>query len=109
MIETHSDYLNDRVRIDVRDKKNIRREDVVILYFERDKEKHKNGVKIFPIFLDELGNLIDAPPTYRQFFLEESRFGESPGVCLIIDANGALRSRRLPTMMRSESAGGSTT
>jgi AAA domain, putative AbiEii toxin, Type IV TA system len=71
LIETHSDYLIDRVRIDVRDKNNLRADQVVILYFE----KHRDGVKIFPIFLDELGNLIDAPPTYRQFFLqEESRF-----------------------------------
>ncbi len=69
LIETHSDYLIDRVRLDVRDKKNIGPDDVVILYFER----RKDGVKIFPIFLDELGNLLEVPPTYRRFFLEEER------------------------------------
>ncbi len=69
LIETHSDNLIDRVRMDVRDKKNISPDDVVILYFE----KQKNGVKIYPIHLDEMGHLIDAPTTYRSFFLAEER------------------------------------
>jgi predicted ATPase len=69
LIETHSDFLIDRVRIDVRDKKNITCDDVVILYFE----KGKNGVRIYPIFLDDRANLLDVPDTYRQFFLDEER------------------------------------
>jgi hypothetical protein len=69
LVETHSDNLLDRVRMDVRDKKNLRPEDVVILFFD----KGKDGVKIHPIFLDEHGNLIDAPDTYRRFFLLEER------------------------------------
>ncbi len=68
-VETHSDYIVDRVRMDVRDKKAITKDDVVILFFENTGK----GTKIHPIFLDELGNLIDAPPTYRQFFLQEER------------------------------------
>jgi hypothetical protein len=70
VIETHSDYIIDRVCMDVRDKKSLKPEDVVILYFEQQK---KNGVKIFPIHIDEQGNLIDAPPTYRDFFIKESK------------------------------------
>jgi len=67
LIETHSDYLVDRIRMDVRDRKNISATDVSILYFER-----QNGsVKIHPVFLDEFGNIKNPPPEYRRFFLEE--------------------------------------
>lgn len=69
VIETHSDYLIDRIRMDVRDKKYITPDDVAILYFE----KEQGNVKIHELKLDEYGNIIDAPPTYRQFFLEEER------------------------------------
>jgi hypothetical protein len=70
LIETHSDYLVDRIRMDVRDGKHgLRPEDVLILYFER-----QGGVAhIYPMHLDAHGNLLDAPPTYRRFFLEEER------------------------------------
>ena len=68
IIETHSDYLIDRIRMDVRDN-NIQAEDVVILYFE----KTHGGVNIHELKLDEMGNIMNAPPTYRQFFLEEER------------------------------------
>ena len=67
VIETHSDYLVDRIRMDVRDGKNLSPEDVALLYFER-----KNGsVEIKHLELDRLGNIINAPASYRQFFLEE--------------------------------------
>lgn len=69
LVETHSDNLIDRVRMDVRDKKNLRPDDVVILFFDRGKD----GVKVHPIYLDDRGQLIDAPDTYRRFFLEEER------------------------------------
>ena len=68
IIETHSDYILDRLRMDVRDKEEIRADDILILYFERTKE----GTKIHPIRFDEIGNVLDAPPGYRQFFLDES-------------------------------------
>jgi predicted ATPase len=68
LIETHSDYLIDRIRMDVRDKK-IPANDALILYFE----KTNGGVQIHELTLDEMGNIINAPPTYRQFFLEEER------------------------------------
>lgn len=69
IIETHSDYLIDRIRMDVRDKKSIDRDDVAILYFE----KTKRGVAIHHLLLDEFGNITNAPASYRKFFLQEER------------------------------------
>lgn len=69
VIETHSDYLVDRIRMDIRDKKEITPEDVALLYFER-----KNGeATIHRLELDDQGNILNAPPGYRSFFLEEER------------------------------------
>ena len=70
IVETHSDYLLDRVRMDVRDKKGaLKPEDVSILYFERDGLE----VNIHSLRLDEMGNVLDAPPGYGQFFMDEMR------------------------------------
>jgi len=69
IVETHSDYLIDRVRMDVRDKGTIRPEDVAILFFER----RKTMVNIHRISLDQLGNFKTVPRGYRRFFLEEER------------------------------------
>lgn len=69
IVETHSDYLLDRIRMDVRDRKTLGANDVVILYFERcgaDVETHR-------IRIDENGNLINVPSSYRDFFLSEDR------------------------------------
>ena len=68
LVETHSDHLVDRIRLDVRDGR-YPREDFVILFCERD----ENGARVHPITVDEHGNLVGAPPGYRQFFLEEDR------------------------------------
>ncbi|HEX3529705.1 MAG TPA: DUF3696 domain-containing protein [Thermoanaerobaculia bacterium] len=69
VIETHSDYLVDRIRMDIRDGKGLTPEDVSLLYFER-----KNGqVNIHRLTLDEYGNLLDPPPGYRDFFFDEAR------------------------------------
>jgi len=69
VIETHSDYIVDRIRMDIRDKKGITPEDVALLYFER-----KNGeATIHRLELDEQGNILNPPPGYRSFFLEEER------------------------------------
>ena len=68
LVETHSDYLIDRVRMDVRDQKtDLRPENVSILFFERTGP----GVKIHNIRIDTEGNICDAPPSYRQFFMDE--------------------------------------
>ena len=69
IIETHGDGIIDRVRVCVSHGE-IAPEDVVILYFERDKKT--GAVKIHPIHVDKMGNLTDAPPGYRRFFLEET-------------------------------------
>ena len=69
VVETHSDYIIDRVRMDVRDEKtDLKPEDVSILYFERG----DSDVKIHSIRLDEHGNVLDAPDSYGQFFMEET-------------------------------------
>lgn len=68
IVETHSDYLLDRVLMDVRDEE-IQERDVMILYFEQG----RRGVAIHPIEVDASGRVIDVPAGYRSFFLEEQR------------------------------------
>ena len=69
VIETHSDHLIDRVRMDVRDGTTpLKPDDVSILFFER-----KNlDVHIHSLRIDEEGNIEGAPDGYRNFFLEET-------------------------------------
>lgn len=68
VVETHSDHLVDRVRMEVRDRKTaLRPSDVRILYFER----QELDVKIYELWWDENGNLENAPPSYRRFFMHE--------------------------------------
>ena len=67
LVETHGDYIIDRVRICVSNKI-IPPEDVVILYFEPQKA---GNVKIHPIRLDEMANMRGAPAGYRKFFMED--------------------------------------
>ena len=70
VVETHSDHLLDRVRMDVRDNTTkLKPEDVSILFFERgDLDVHIHSLRF-----DKEGNVLDAPPSYRQFFMEETR------------------------------------
>ena len=67
LIETHSDYIVDRVRIAVR-KQMLKADDVSILYFE----PHGDAVGIHSMTLDDHGNLQDAPNGYRDFFVRET-------------------------------------
>ena len=68
IVETHADHILDRVRMDVRDGQiGLKTEDVSILYFERT----GLDVQIHSLRFDAQGNVLDAPPGYRQFFLEE--------------------------------------
>ena len=69
LIETHSDYIIDRMRIAVREKI-IKPEDVSILYF--DPKKKGGAVNIHNIKVDSEGNLVDVPPGYRDFFMRET-------------------------------------
>ena len=79
VVETHSDHLLDRVRMDVRDGAGaLKPEDVSILYFERG----SLDVRIHSIRIDEEGNVRDAPRGYRQFFMDEVRrslWKQAPG------------------------------
>lgn len=69
IVETHSDHLLDRVRMDLRDgRTKLKPEDVSILYFERgDLDVHIHSLR-----LDQEGNVLGAPPSYRRFFMEET-------------------------------------
>lgn len=66
VIETHSDYLVDRIRIAVADKL-IKPDQVQLLYLER----QGLDIKIHQMELDEYGNISNAPAGYRKFFLQE--------------------------------------
>ncbi len=70
IVETHSDYILDRARMDIRDgNTDLKPADVSILYFERD----ELDVNIHSIRMDGDGNFWDAPPGYRRFFGDETR------------------------------------
>lgn len=77
VVETHSDYLIDRIRMEVRDK-TLAPQDVSLIFFERvgldvkinslgfDQEGNVVG-------LDQDGNITEVPTNYRQFFMEEMK------------------------------------
>ncbi len=67
VIETHSDYIVDRIRQEVAKGTDLNFDSVLILYFER------KGLEttVYPLHLDDSGNILDAPATYRDFFLRE--------------------------------------
>ena len=68
IVETHSDYIMDRILLDIRDKHtDLKPDDVSILYFERE-DLHVN---IHSIHVDDEGNVLDAPDGYRSFFKKE--------------------------------------
>ena len=69
VVETHSDHLLDRVRMDIRDRVGaLKPEDVSILFFERD----NLDVHIHSLGIDGEGNVLNAPYGYRNFFMEET-------------------------------------
>ena len=67
LVETHSDHIVDRVRILVRQQV-LKPDDVSIIYFE----PNGGSVDIHNLTLDVHGNLCDAPPGYRDFFMRET-------------------------------------
>ena len=67
IIETHSDYMVDRARIEIR-KGNIKPEDVSLIYFE----PKGNVVKVHNISFDKMANMIGVPSHYGEFFLKET-------------------------------------
>lgn len=68
VIETHSDYLVDRLRMLVREGA-IKSEDLSIYFFQHDDA----DVSIEKIGIDVEGRIIGPPPGYRKFFLDEAR------------------------------------
>ncbi len=69
VVETHSDYLLDRVRMEVRDgTADLKPEDVSILFFER----VGLDVKIHSLRIGKQGNIEGVPKGYRQFFMDET-------------------------------------
>lgn len=66
VIETHSDHLVDRIRISVADGL-IKADQVQLLYLER----KGLDITIHELNLDDYGNITNAPPAYRNFFLQE--------------------------------------
>ena len=69
IVETHSDYLIDRIRMEVRDSKRTTPDDVAMLFFRR------TGIQVAvdSILLDSAGNLLNVPTDYREFFFAEER------------------------------------
>lgn len=68
IVETHSDYMIDRARIEIR-KGTIRPEDVSLIYFE----PKGNIVRVHNVGFDKMANMTGVPPHYRNFFLKESK------------------------------------
>ena len=66
VVETHSDYFLDRVRKEVANR-TLKPSDVQILYFERT----AGSTRLYPLSLDAMGNVQQAPASYRQFFIDE--------------------------------------
>ena len=66
LIETHSDHLSDRIRMEIRDRK-IDPSMLSFLYFENTPE----GASIREIEVSQNGELVDPPSSYRDFFLTE--------------------------------------
>lgn len=67
ILETHSDFIVDRIRQHVRTCPENCEDDVVMLFFE-----NAAGVSTaYPVRFDKRGNVLDAPVGYREFFVRE--------------------------------------
>ena len=70
IVETHSEYIIDRVRMDIRDRETgLTPDDVSILFFERS----DLDVRVHSLRFDDQGNVLGAPEGYGQFFMDETR------------------------------------
>ena len=68
IVETHSDYMIDRARIEII-RGNIRPQDVSLIYFE----PKGRIVKVHNISFDKMANMVGVPSHYGEFFLKESK------------------------------------
>ena len=66
VVETHSDYLVDRLRLEVK-RGNLKEEQLKILFLE----KIGSQTKLHALDVDTQGNVLNAPEGYRDFFLRE--------------------------------------
>lgn len=66
IIETHSDYMLKRARIEIM-QKNIKPEDVSLIYLEPVGDK----VEVHNIGFDDQANMLNVPESYGDFFLQE--------------------------------------
>ena len=67
IVETHSDYMIDRARIEIK-KGNIRPEDVSLIYLE----PKGRVVNVHNISFDKMANMEGVPQHYGEFFLKET-------------------------------------
>ena len=68
VVETHSDYIVDRVAMAIRDPNHpLRASDVSLLFFEAE----ESGVRVHSLTFSATGDVVDPPPGYRRFFLDE--------------------------------------
>jgi len=68
VVETHSDYIVDRVAMAIRDPKHpLTAKDVSLLFFESE----ESGVRVHALGFSETGDVLNPPPGYRRFFLNE--------------------------------------
>lgn len=75
IIETHSDFLVDRIRIEIGNGE-ISVSDVQIIFLE----KGQTSFSVHPLQLDSRGTIVTPPQAYRSFFLEEELSLISRGV-----------------------------
>ncbi|MEM9969717.1 MAG: hypothetical protein AAF762_01275, partial [Pseudomonadota bacterium] len=66
ILETHSDFLVDRIRLAIREGR-IGKNDVSLLFFERGRLDNS----VTEIALNESGEPESPPDAYREFFLDE--------------------------------------
>jgi len=68
IIETHSDFIIDRIRTSVPDSSSrLTADDVSIVFFER----RGLQVELHSLRVNDAGNIVGAPPGYREFFMDE--------------------------------------
>ena len=67
IVETHSDYMIDRARIEIR-KGTISPKDVSLIYLE----PKRRFVNVHNISFDKTGNMVGVPPNYGKFFMKET-------------------------------------
>ena len=66
-VETHSNFITRRMRVCAR-RGIISPEEIVLLWFE----KSDKGSRIHSLQIDDEGNILNAPPEFGRFFIEET-------------------------------------